>query len=172
MSLCLIPDWRAIPVSEIIADTATALRDLSKINGLTLPAELDSEKLLIAFAGCLGVPVCDADIEAYQIFPNQRFASRAWLKGVYKDIFLPHCVQVKAIRPMAEPELVAGPFRPADEPVKAPVRNEAPKPKPKKKAKASVPDALPGWTVDKGTKPIAAKAAEEAMPGWSVEVPV
>lgn len=177
-SICLIPDsWRATPICEILVDCGSALRAISKINGLTLPKTLDSERLLVTFAGQIGVPLCDADVEDCLVWPNQRYASRAWLKQVYAEVFLPHCVKEGLISPMAEPELVAGPYRPADavetavadKPVitPVPVKNEQPKAKAKKAPKPM--EALPGWTKEKTPETVVV-AKVEPLPGWEVVV--
>lgn len=79
-----LPPWRDPPGHATGVTAPSVLGDLAKHLG-AVPAALDDEFALQTFAGAVGVPLADADIEADLIFPQYRFASRAWLRAAYAD---------------------------------------------------------------------------------------
>jgi hypothetical protein len=79
-----LPSWqeppgytRGLTVERVLGELAL---DLGSV-----PAALDTEKALQSFAGTVGAPLADADIEAALIFPQYRWASRAWVAAAYAD---------------------------------------------------------------------------------------
>lgn len=79
-----LPSWREPPGYATGLTAPKVLADLARDLG-AVPAALDTERALKSFAGLVGAPLVDADIEADLIFPQYRFASRAWVAAAYRD---------------------------------------------------------------------------------------
>lgn len=62
---------------------ANALDSLRRLNG-SVPANLDAEPLVIAFANEALVAVAPADIEADLFHPHRTYASRKWVREEYQ----------------------------------------------------------------------------------------
>ncbi len=77
-----LPSWREPPGYATGLTAPKVLADLKADLG-AVPRALDTERAVKAFAGIAGVPLADADIEADLIFPQFRFASRAWVAAAY-----------------------------------------------------------------------------------------
>ena len=66
-----------------------ALTSLQKLVGL-VPAELTTEDQVRAFAGVALIPLADADVEPDLFFPHRYYASRGWVKQMYRE-FMTWC---------------------------------------------------------------------------------
>ncbi len=84
--LFALPPWHDIGREKLLS-VPGVLQSMTTILG-EVPDALDDEPKLWAFANSTSVPICDADVEDGLIWPNRRFAARAWLAEEYSKFIL------------------------------------------------------------------------------------
>lgn len=77
-----LPTWRDPPGYGQVVTVPAVLAYLARRLG-RVPAAVDDEAGVRAFADACEVPTADLDIEPDLHFPNRRWASRAWVRAEY-----------------------------------------------------------------------------------------
>lgn len=97
--------WHAIPL-EWSAYVPGLLDAVMKANDGQVPAELDTEPILVAWSNAAKIPVTYADVEDALIWPHRYYARRDWVKEQYRH-FVAWCQGVGYLESTSVEETVS-----------------------------------------------------------------
>jgi hypothetical protein len=94
--------WHEFRNTQFSCQVELTLDRLRATGGGTLPAALETEGQLRAFADLCGIKLADPDVEPAVLFPHRFLASRDWVRGEYTK-FLGFCQATGWLEPKRGP---------------------------------------------------------------------